>query len=56
MIEVSNTVNVIKLEWMKDIFEQKSTTYNLRCGNDLTIPGTKTKKYGMWTVRFNGKC
>ena len=55
MIGVSNTVNVIKLELMRDIYEQKSTTYNLRCENDLRIPGTKTKKYGTWTVRFNRK-
>ena len=52
MIEVFKTVNKINPEIMRDIFEQKSTTYTLRCGNVLLIPETKTKNYGMWTDRF----
>ena len=37
---------------MRDVFEQKSTTYNLRCGNVLRITETKTKNDGIWTGRF----
>ena len=53
MIEVFNTINP---DFMRDTFEQKSTTYNLKCENVLRIAETKTKKYGMWTAKFNGKC
>ena len=58
MIKVFKAVNNRNPEFMRDIFEQKSKTYNLRCGNDLmiSIADTKTKKYGIWAARFNDKC
>ena len=56
MTEVFKTFNKINSKFLRDIFKQKSTTYNLTCGNVLRKPETKTKKYGVWTARFNGKC
>ena len=52
MIEAFKTVNRINPEFMRDVFEQKSTTYNLRYRNVLRITETKTKNDGMWTGRF----
>ena len=52
MIEAFKTVNRINPEFMRDVSEQKSTTYNLRYGNVLRITETKTKNDGMWTGRF----
>ena len=37
MTEVFKTVNKINPEFMRDVFKQKSTTYNLRYGNVLKI-------------------
>lgn len=52
MTEIFKTVNKINPEFMRDIFEQKSTTSNLRYGNVLKIRKSKTKSYGMWKARF----
>ena len=52
MTEIYETRSGLSPPFMKDIFDERNTGYNLRHGNDTQLPKVHTTKYGIETVSF----
>ncbi len=55
MVEIYKTKFNLNPAFMKQIFKEKETSYNLRCSDKLQLPKAKTTCLGVDTVRFMGK-
>ena len=54
MTEIYKTKSGLSPPFMKDIFTERNTGYNLRHGNDSQIPKVHTTTYGIETILFLG--
>ena len=54
MTEIYKTKSGLSPPFMKDIFAERNTGYNLRHGNDSQIPKVHTTTYGIETISFLG--
>ena len=41
--------------FMKEIFRERNTTYNLRNNNEFMLPRAKTVTYGTETIKYRGQ-
>ena len=54
MTEIYKTRSGLSPPFMKDIFAERNTGYNLRHGNDLQLPKVHTTTYGIETISCLG--
>ena len=54
MLEVFKSLHHLNSEFMWDMFVQNTSCYNLRSGRNLTLPPTKTHKFGISSLCFRG--
>ena len=54
MTEIDKTRSGLSPPFMKDIFVDRTTGYDLRHGNDLRLPKVHTTTYGINTMSFLG--
>ena len=54
MTEIYKTKSDLSPPFMKDIFTERNTGYNLRHGNDSQIPKVHTTTHGIETISFLG--
>ena len=54
MTEIYKTKSGLSPPFMKDIFTERNTGYNLRHGNDSLIPKVRTTTHGIETISFLG--
>ena len=54
MTEIYKTKSGLSPPFMKDIFTERNTGYNLRHGNDSQIPKVHTTTHGIETISFLG--
>ena len=54
MSEIYKTRSDLNPPFMKDIFAERNTGYNLRYGNDSQLPKVHTTAYGIETISFLG--
>ena len=54
MTEIYKTKSGLNPPFMKDIFTERNTGYNLRHGNDSLIPKVRTTTHGIETISFLG--
>ena len=54
MTEVFKSLNKLNPEFMWDCFEFKNTPYNLRSVKTVILPPSKTKSFGINSIRFRG--
>ena len=54
MTEIYKTRSGLCPPFMKDIFVDRNTGYDLRHGNDSQFPKVRTTKYGIETISFHG--
>ena len=54
MSEIYKTKSGLSLPFMKDIFAERNTGYNLRHGNDSQLPKVNTTTYGIDTISSLG--
>ena len=54
MTEIYKTRSGLSPPFMKDIFAERNTGYNLRHGNDSQLPKVHTTTYGIGTISFLG--
>ena len=47
-------LNVKNPSFVWDLFERRSTKYNLRINDLVQLPSTKTVRYGLNSLRFKG--
>ena len=52
--EIYKTRSGLSPPFMKDIFAERNTGYNLRHGNDSQLPKVHTTTYGIETISFLG--
>ena len=52
--EIHKTRSGLSPPFMKDIFAERNTGYNLRHGNDSQLPKVHTTTYGIETISFLG--
>ena len=52
--EIYKTKSSLSPPFMKDIFAERNTGYNLRHGNDSQLPKVHTTTYGIETISFLG--
>ena len=54
LFEIYKTKSGLSPPFMKDIFTERNTGYNLRHGNDSQIPKVHTTTHGIETISFFG--
>ena len=54
MTEIYKTKSGLSPPFMKDIFAERNTGYNLRHDNDSQLPKVHTTTYGIETIAFLG--
>ena len=54
MTEINKTRTGLSSPFMKDIFAERNTGYDLRHGNDSQLPKVHTTTYGIETISFLG--
>ena len=55
MIEMFKTKGNINLPFMKEIFCERTVTYNLRNYNEFLLPRVRTTNYGSETINYRGQ-
>ena len=55
MIEMFKTKVNISPPFMKEIFCERTVTYNLRNNNEFLLPRVRTTSYGSETIKYRGQ-
>ena len=55
MIEMFKTKENINAPFMKEIFCERTITYNLRNNNEFLLPRERTISYGSETIKYRGQ-
>ena len=55
MIEIFKTKENINSPFMKEIFRERTITYNLRNNNEFMLPTAETETFGTETIKYRGQ-